>query len=141
MVLLLQSGRCYKAEICHSVPLEMCLAHCVALFFCAEVKILVLSRKSIVHGLILGSPKTVMRNVCHLKVNEKRNLMVLSMAALSGKLHVQCMSVESFTIDDLYHAYTFEWEAGCQTVPYHGECPPQVPLLWSWYPTLLSLLH
>ena len=51
------------------------------------------------------------------------------MAALSGELHVQCihMSVESFTIDDLYHAYTFEWEVGCQSVRYHGECPPPPP--------------
>ena len=31
----------------------------------------------VAHGLILASPKTVWRKVCHPKTNEKRNLMAL----------------------------------------------------------------
>ena len=32
---------------------------------------------TITHGLILASPKKVLRKLCHLKENEKRNLMAL----------------------------------------------------------------
>ena len=32
---------------------------------------------TITHGLIFGSPKKVLKKVCHLQVHKKRNLMAL----------------------------------------------------------------
>ena len=48
--------------------------------FFAEVKIFRFWQKTmdyITHGLIFGCPKKVLKKVCHLKGNEKRNLMAL----------------------------------------------------------------
>ena len=44
---------------------------------------------TIVHGFVFGSPKKVVRKVCHSIVNEKRNLMALVSAA-------QHLPVESY---------------------------------------------
>ena len=56
--------------------------------FLAKVKIFDFWPKTMVHGLIFGSPKKVRRKVCHPKENTKRNLMVL----VSIAEHLQVVS-------------------------------------------------
>ena len=77
VVLLLRSGRCYKAEI-WTILLLLRFPFIWYLVW-AKTNISDFGRKpwTIVHGLIFGSPKKVLRKVCHLKGNEKRNLMAL----------------------------------------------------------------
>ena len=76
-VLLLHSGRCYEAEICAILFLLRCPF--IWYPFLPKSKFSDFGQKpwTIVHGLIFGSRKKVVRKVCHSKGNEKRNLMAL----------------------------------------------------------------
>ena len=49
------------------------------IIFCRSQIFQILAKKpwTITHGFVFGSPGKVLRKVCHLKVNEKRNLMAL----------------------------------------------------------------